>query len=205
MNITNEDNMDLMARYDDNYFDLAIVDPPYGLERLKKGSLRLGGTKGNYKEKIKWDTKPIKKYWDELFRVSKNQIVWGANNFEMPPSEYFCIWNKKQTVDNFATAEYAWVSMGLKKPAKMFDYGIHKHNHTTKIHPTEKPVKLYEWLLMNYAKEGDKILDTHLGSGSIAIACHNLGFDLTACELDKEYYDAAMKRLNDHKLQQKLF
>jgi|TARA_R110000822_G_scaffold4431_1_gene19070 site-specific DNA-methyltransferase (adenine-specific) len=198
MNITNEDNMELMARYEDNYFDLAIVDPPYGLERLKKGSLRLGGTKGNYKDSLKWDNKPLQDYWNELFRVSKNQIVWGANNFVMPPSEYFCIWNKKQTVDNFATAEYAWVSMGLKKPAKMFDYSIHKHNHTDKIHPTEKPVKLYEWLLINYAKEGDKILDTHLGSGSIAIACHNLGFDLTACELDTEYFKAATKRLKQH-------
>jgi site-specific DNA-methyltransferase (adenine-specific) len=140
-----------------------------------------------------------------LFRVSKNQIVWGANNFVMPPSEYFCIWNKKQTVDNFATAEYAWVSMGLKKPAKMFDYSIHKHNHTNKIHPTEKPVQLYKWILKNYAKEGDKILDTHLGSGSIAIACHNLGYDLTACELDTEYYEKAMERINNHKRQIRMF
>ena len=205
MTITNEDNMKLMARYEDNSFDLAIIDPPYGLERLKKGSLRLGGIKGNYKKNLEWDVKPKKEYWNELFRVSKNQIVWGANNFEMPPSEYFCIWNKKQTVDNFATAEYAWISMGLKKPAKMFDYGIHKHNHTYKIHPTQKPIKLYEWLLMNYAKEGDKILDTHLGSGSIAIACHNLGYDLTACELDKEYYDAAIQRINEHKQQLRIF
>ena len=205
MKITCEDNMELMARYEDNHFDLAIVDPPYGLERLKKGSLRLGGTKGNYKDSLKWDNKPLENYWDELFRVSKNQIVWGANNFVMPPSEYFCIWNKKQTVDNFATAEYAWVSMGLKKPAKMFDYSIHKHNHIDKIHPTEKPVSLYEWLLMNYAKEGDKILDTHLGSGSIAIACHNLGYELTGCELDKDYYEAAIKRIEQHKQQQRLF
>ena len=95
--------------------------------------------------------------------------------------------------------------MGLKKPAKIFEYGIHKHNHTTKIHPTQKPVKLYEWLLMNYAKEGDKILDTHLGSGSIAIACNNLGFDLTACELDKEYYETAIKRIKLNIKQQRLF
>jgi site-specific DNA-methyltransferase (adenine-specific) len=200
MTITNEDNMELMARYEDNHFDLAIVDPPYGIERFKKGfgDTRFKTDKRTAKNGIEWDKKPLKDYWDELFRVSKNQIVWGANNFVMPPSEYFCIWNKKQTVDNFATAEYAWVSMGLKKPAKMFDYSIHKHNHIDKIHPTEKPIKLYEWLLMNYAKEGDKILDTHLGSGSIAIACHNLGFDLTACELDKDYYDAAIKRLSQH-------
>ena len=207
MKITNEDNMKLMARYEDNHFDLAIVDPPYGIERFKKpsGTTRFKSSKLMQDEGLTWDNKPSKEYWTELFRVSKNQIVWGANNFIMPPSEYFCIWNKKQTVDNFATAEYAWVSMGLKKPAKMFDYGIHKHNHTTKVHPTQKPVKLYEWILMNYANEGDKILDTHLGSGSIAIACHNLKYDLTACELDTEYYNAAMKRLSNHQLQTKLF
>jgi len=199
--------MKLMARYEDNYFDLAIVDPPYGIERFKKsfGDTRFKMDKRTAKKGIEWDNKPSQEYWLELFRVSQNQIVWGANNFVMPPSEYFCIWNKKQTVDNFATAEYAWVSMGLKKPAKMFNYSIHKHNHTNKIHPTQKPIALYEWLLMNYAKEGDKILDTHLGSGSIAIACHNLGFDLTACELDKEYYDAAIKRIDNHKNQQRLF
>lgn len=207
MLITNEDNMELMARYEDNYFDLAIVDPPYGIERFKKGfgDTRFKMDKRTNKNGIEWDTKPIQEYWIELFRVSKNQIVWGANNFVMPPSEYFCIWNKKQTVDNFATAEYAWVSMGLKKPAKMFDYGIHKHNHTTKIHPTQKPIALYEWLLMNYAQEGDKILDTHLGSGSIAMACHNLKYDLTACELDTEYYNAAMKRLKEHQQQLTMF
>ena len=123
----------------------------------------------------------------------------------MPTSEYFLIWNKKQTVDNFATAEYAWVSMGLKTPAKIFDYGIHKHNHTDKIHPTQKPVALYKWLLDKYAKENDKILDTHLGSGSIAIACHDYGFELTACELDKEYYDKAIQRIKNHTNQTKLF
>ena len=199
------DCMDHMAKCKDNAYDLAIVDPPYNLQRFKNGI----GKNDRHKVKTKntlWNNNaPKENYFKELFRISKNQIIWGANNFILPPTEYFCIWNKKQTVDNFATAEYAWVSMGLKKPAKIFDYGIHKHNHTNKIHPTQKPVKLYEWLLMNYANEGDKILDTHLGSGSIAIACHNLGFDLTACELDKEYFDASMKRLNDHKLQQKLF
>jgi site-specific DNA-methyltransferase (adenine-specific) len=207
MLITNEDNMKLMGRYEDNHFDLAIVDPPYGIERFQKpsGSTRFKTSKLMQEEGLVWDKKPNQEYWSELFRVSKNQIVWGANNFVMPPSEYFCIWNKKQTVDNFATAEYAWVSMGLKKPAKMFDYSIHKHNHTNKIHPTEKPVALYKWLLKNYANEGDKILDTHLGSGSIAIACHDMGFDLTACELDTDYYNAAMKRIEDHKKQLTLF
>jgi len=207
--ITNEDNMKLMARYPDNYFDLAIVDPPYGIEAFKKG---LGGTRfdAHAKGNLSFNNNvPDDKYFKELFRVSKNQIVWGANNFLMPTSEYFCIWNKLQTVDNFASAEYAWVSRGLKKPAKVFTYAIHKHNARKKgqekIHPTQKPVKLYEWLLDKYAKEGDKILDTHLGSGSIAIACHNMKYDLTACELDTEYYNAAMKRLKQHTNQQRLF
>ena len=207
MQITNEDNMELMARYPDKYFDLAIVDPPYGIERFKKpsGKTRFKSSKLMQDEGLTWDNKPTQKYWDELFRVSKNQIVWGANNFLMPPSEYFLIWNKQQTVDNFASAEYAWVSMGLKTPAKIFNYGIHKHNHTDKIHPTQKPIDLYKFILDKYAKQGDKILDTHLGSGSIAIACHDLGFDLTACELDTDYFNAAMKRIADHKKQIKLF
>ena len=203
----NIDCMEYMKGLDDNAFELAIVDPPYGIERFKKG---FGKTRFKMDERtanngIEWDSKPKKDYWNELFRVSKNQIVWGANNFEMPPSEYFCIWNKKQTVDNFASAEYAWVSMGLKKPAKIFDYGIHKHNHTVKIHPTQKPVKLYEWLLANYAKKGDRILDTHLGSGSSAIAAHYGGFDFVGCELDEDYYKAAKERFDRETAQVALF
>ena len=205
--IYNKDCMEAMKEMSDNQFDLAIVDPPYGIERFKKGfgTTRFKMDKRTAKNGIEWDIKPKDIFFIELFRVSKNQIIWGANNFVLPPTEYFCIWNKKQTVDNFATAEYAWVSMGLKKPAKIFEYSIHKHNHTNKIHPTQKPVKLYEWLLMNYAKEGDTILDTHLGSGSIAIACHNLGFELTGYEIDKEYFEAANKRIKEHKSQKRLF
>jgi len=197
------DCMEAMKDMSDNQFDLAIVDPPYGIERFKKGfgTTRFKMDKRTAKNGIEWDIKPKDNFFQELFRVSKNQIIWGANNFILPPTEYFCIWNKKQTVDNFATAEYAWVSMGLKKPAKIFEYSIHKHNHTNKIHPTQKPVKLYEWLLMNYAKEGDTILDTHLGSGSIAIACHNLGYDLTGYEIDKDYYEAAKKQIKEHQNQ----
>jgi len=206
--ITNEDNMELMARYPDKYFDLAIVDPPYGIERFKKVTTTPTVKDVHAKRFQRMETvnneKPNLNYWNELFRVSKNQIVWGANNFELPPSEYFLCWNKEQAMPNFATLEYAWVSMGLKKPAKLFTYSIHKHNQTHKIHPTQKPVALYKWLLHNYAKEGDKILDTHLGSGSISIACHDLGFDLTACELDTDYYNAAIKRLTDHQKQLKL-
>jgi site-specific DNA-methyltransferase (adenine-specific) len=214
--ITNEDNMLLMARYPDNYFDLAIVDPPYGLERFKKASTETTGVyakRGSFKNKDgqNWnDIKPNIHYFEELFRVSKNQIIWGANNFNLPTTEYFCVWDKMQYMPNFASAEYAWVSMGLKAPAKVFRYGIHKENAIRKqsggkIHQAQKPIKLYEWLLNSYANEGDKILDTHLGSGSIAIACHDYGFELTACELDKEYYDKAIQRIKNHTNQQKLF
>jgi len=201
------DCLEVMKEMPDNTYDLAIVDPPYGIERFKKpsGNTRFKSSKLMQEEGLTWDKKPTQDYWKELFRVSKNQVVWGANNFEMPPSEYFCIWNKQQPVPNFASAEYAWVSMGLKKPAKVFTYSIMKHNHTNKIHPTQKPVKLYEWLLDNYAKEGDKILDTHLGSGSIAIACHNRKFNLDAWEIDEEYYNNAVERLDTHKSQLTMF
>jgi len=209
LTITNEDNMALMARYPDKYFDLAIVDPPYGIGRFGD-RVELSNRLCKSAKLNQWDIKPNQLYFNELFRVTKNQIIWGANNFTLPPTEYFCIWNKKQTVDNFASAEYAYVSMDLKKPAQVFEYSIHKtmadrKDEGGKIHPTQKPVKLYKWLLDKYAKQGDKILDTHLGSGSIAIACHDYGFDLTACELDKEYFDAAMKRINNHIAQTKLF
>jgi len=200
--------MEAMGLMKDNEFDLAIVDPPYGIKRFEKpsGSTRFNSSEMMQNEGLKWDTKPQKNYWESLFRISKNQIVWGANNFEMPSSEYFCIWDKQQTVDNFASAEYAWVSMGLKKPAKVFRYGIHQHNADKgKIHPTQKPVKLYEWLLLNYAKEGDKILDTHLGSGSSRIAADKLGFDFTGYEIDKDYFEAQEKRFKDYKSQMVLF
>lgn len=209
LNITNEDNMELMARYPDNYFDLAIVDPPYGIERFKNVTTNPSEKDVHAKRFQRMESvnneKPSNEYWEELFRVSKNQIIWGANNFQLPPTEYFLCWNKEQAMPNFATLEYAWVSMGLKKPAKLFTYSIHKHNQIDKVHPTQKPVPLYKWILDNYAKQGDKILDTHLGSGSIAIACHDYGFDLTACELDKEYFDKAMERINNHTKQLKLF
>ena len=195
--ITCEDNMELMARYEDNYFNLAIVDPPYGIGLD-------GGQIGYSKHKKKdWDRcSPPKEYFDELFRVSKNQIIWGFNHFldKLPNTKAVIFWNKHQN-GYFAEGELAWCSVGT---VKYYDRAYQK-DIGNKIHPTQKPVALYEWLLMNYAKEGDKILDTHLGSGSIAIACHNLGFDLTACELDKEYYDAAIKRIEQHKNQTRLF
>ena len=199
MVITNEDNMKLMARYEDNYFDLAIVDPPYGIGINNSGRLGHYGGRGK-----KWDNEiPTDSYFEEVFRTSKNQIVWGGNYFNMPPTRCFLIWDKQQPESvSFASCEYAWTS--FDKSAKTF-YKRPQNADNIRIHPTQKPVKLYEWLLMNYAKEGDKILDTHLGSGSIAIACHNLKYDLTACELDKEYYESAMKRLKQHQQQLTMF
>ena len=209
MTITNEDNMELMARYEDKYFDLAIVDPPYGIN-LANMNMGAGNKpkhcnkkRRGYKAK-NWDLKkPSKEYFNEVKRVSKNQIIWGGNYFDLGVCYGFCIWDKGSPEGmSFSDCEFAWHS--FKKVAKLYKYSTYK-NKKTKIHPTQKPVKLYEWLLMNYAKEGDKILDTHLGSGSIAIACHNLGYDLTACELDKDYFNAAIKRINQHKAQQRLF
>ena len=194
--ITNEDNMELLKRTPDNYFDLAIVDPPYGIG-ISSNPIR------QQHQKKDWDNAiPTKKYFDELFRVSKNQIIWGGNYFDLPPSRGFFIWDKKQPHDfSLAMCEMAWSS--IQKPAKMWKLSVLKEQN--KIHPTQKPIQLYEWLLMNNSEKGFKILDTHLGSGSIAIACHNLGFELTACELDVEYYDKAIQRIKDHTSQQKLF
>lgn len=207
--ISNEDNMQLMARYKNNCFNLAIVDPPYGIN-LANMNMGIGNTpKASKLKNRKWKAKnwdiaiPTKEYFNELFRVSKNQIIWGGNYFNLPPCKKFIIWDKKIPKGlSFSDCEYAWTS--FKGANKMFRYSAYK-NKIDKFHPTQKPIKLYEWLLMNYAKEGDKILDTHLGSGSIAIACHNLGYELTACELDKEYYDLAIKGLKQHQSQIRMF
>ena len=203
MKITNECNIELMARYKDNHFDLAIVDPPYGIGANKEKEHN-GWKSYGVKE---WDNEiPSKEYFEELKRVSKNQIVWGGNYMTefLPPKMCWLLWDKGQRDFSLADGELAWTSFNkamriftMPRATAMQD----AKNSGGKIHATQKPVKLYEWLLMNYAKEGDKILDTHLGSGSIAIACHNLKYDLTACELDKEYFEAAMKRLNNHTAQ----
>jgi site-specific DNA-methyltransferase (adenine-specific) len=198
MTITNEDNMELMARYPDKYFDLAIVDPPYGIDR---NGMNMGNSVFNKDDK-KWDNSiPTNEYFDKLFRVSKNQIIWGGNYFPLPQSQYFAIWDKGETMygRDFAECEFAWVKSGGTRIYKK------SPNQPERIHPTQKPVALYKWLLDKYAKPTDKILDTHLGSGSIAIACHDYKFDLTACELDKEYFDKAMTRINNHVAQTKLF
>jgi len=199
-----EDCMALMARYPDKHFDLAIVDPPYGIARLSVEENRSPDSKHRrsmakmVNSAKAWNSKkPDAAYFAELFRVSRNQIVWGANNYDLPPTEYFCVWDKQQTVPNFASAEYAWVSMGWKMPAKVFRYQIHgaASDDGDKIHPTQKPVALYRWLLANYAEKGQRILDTHLGSGSHAIACHYFGAHLTACEIDADYFAAATARI----------
>ena len=210
--ITNEDNMSLMSRYQDNYFDLAIVDPPYGInqDKVQEGlSNKKGFTKnaGTYKEyhQTQWDNAvPTKQYFNELIRVSKNQIIWGGNYFLDLHLKGCVIWYKGNS-GNFKEGELAKSSFNTFKVYKYSRADAYINHCDIKIHPTQKPVKLYEWLLINYAKEGNKILDTHLGSGSIALACHNLGFELTACELDKEYYNASIKRIKDHISQQRLF
>ncbi len=203
----NMDCMEGMKQFPDKYFGLAIVDPPYGIARFGN---RVELSNGIYKEaKInKWDIKPTQEYFDELFRVSQKQIIWGANNFTLPETEYFIVWDKWQTVDNFASAEYAWTN--CKVPAKVFRYSIHKvmqerKQDGGKIHPTQKPVALYEWLLKNYAKPGDKILDTHVGSASSLIACHKMGFEYIGFEIDKDYYEAAQERIRIHMQQQTIF
>ena len=203
MKITNEDNMELMSRYDDNHFDLAIVDPPYG---ISAGSKTYGKRKIKHKKKD-WDKEtPKDLFYEELFRVSKKQIIWGGNYFKLPLTNGWIVWDKDRKKETtFSDGEMAWTNfLNLLKITKIKYDCFLGADPDGRIHPTQKPVKLYEWLLMNYAKEGDKILDTHLGSGSIAIACHNLGFDLTACELDKEYFEAAMKRLKQHQSQLRL-
>lgn len=205
LTITNEDNMALMARYPDNYFDLAIVDPPYGIGHSLLSGEKRGSKFVRTTKHVEWDVLPNENYFNELKRVSKNQIIWGGNYFldYLQSTRGMLIWDKIQIFSG-ADFEFAWTSFDTS--AKAFRMSrIEAYGNINKIHPTEKPVDLYKFCLDKFAKENDKILDTHLGSGSIAIACHDYGFDLTACELDKEYFDKAMQRINNHVAQQKLF
>jgi len=207
--IENCDNMELMARYPDNYFDLAIVDPPYGI----MGNSHGGGKKGrnswskNQYENIKeagkdWDKEtPTIEYYKELCRVSKNQIIWGANHYNWGLcSECWVVWDKQTFIPSMSRYEIAYTSFS----GHVADITVNS-NQKGRIHPNQKPVKLYEFLLNRFAKEGDKILDTHLGSGSIAIACDNYKFDLVACEANLKYYTKAKERINNHIAQQRLF
>lgn len=232
--ITNEDNMSLMARCPDKYFDLAIVDPEYGLNadkptkkpsriKQKNGSFLPVNNEG-YKHK-EWDSEPAgSAYFTELNRVSKHQIIFGANYYDFNLKGGRIVWDKLNGKCDQFGCEIAYNSLNNRTDIVYFLWsgmmqGIYcgndvrraltqqgnKQLNEKRIHPTQKPVALYKWLLCNYAEPGFKILDTHLGSGSIALACHDYGFDLTACELDKEYYDSAMKRINQHTSQQQLF
>jgi len=191
INMYNVDCMDWMKNTPDNFYSFAIVDPPYGIGINKSGRL------GHYGGKKKWDDAiPKDNYFEELFRVSKNQIIWGGNYFNLPPCKCFLIWDKKQPPGiSFADSEYAWSS--FKTPSKTFRLFPVKADKV-RIHPTQKPVKLYKWILKKYGKEGDNILDTHGGSGSICIACHDLQYDLDWMELDEDYYESASNRYNEH-------
>jgi site-specific DNA-methyltransferase (adenine-specific) len=204
--IYNQDCLEAMKKMSDNQFDLAIVDPPYGINIAKWDAI---------------DMKPNNEYFIELLRVSKNQIIWGGNYFNLPISQNWICWNKTMKQHKWRKNkkcfefELAWTSLDIKtKIINFTDFGNTNgfdgklkvnYSFKGKIHPTQKHSKLYEWLLMNYAKKGDTILDTHLGSGSIAIACYNLGFDLTGYEIDKEYFKVATKRIEQHKAQIRLF
>jgi len=201
--------MEYMKELPDKYFDLAIVDPPYGIKQNKNQGKSIGLRKkwiGYDKKKYtskNWDNEPpTAGYFTELYRVSKNQIIWGANYFKLKQTKGIIAWDKQCDGTGFSHFELAFTS--FDKSAKIFRYPIQGESQK-RIHPTQKPVQLYKWLLTKYAKPNDKILDTHLGSGSHAIACHDLGFDLVGCELDKDYFDAACKRLNNHQKQLKIF
>ena len=193
------DCLEAMKEMPDNTYDLAIVDPPYGININSSGRLGHYGGKGKT-----WDKEtPSEEYFIQLERVSKNRIIWGANYFNMPPTRCFIIWDKEQPESvSFASCEYAWTN--FNKSAKTY-YQRPQNADIERIHPTQKPVKLYEWLLTNYADKGNKILDTHLGSGSHAIACNNLGFSLVASELDEDYFNASVNRITLETSQERLF
>ena len=200
--IYNDDCLNILKQLPDKCIDLVLTDPPYGIGRFGD---RVG------KEANVWDKKPSQELFNEIFRVSKNQIIFGANNFTLPESEYFLVWNKMQTVDNFASAELAYTNM--KIPAKVFNYSIHqvmqdRKKQGGKSHPTEKPVKLMEWCILLADKFIDKngiILDCFSGSGTTAIACHNLKRRFICIEKNYGYWKASCERLEEHQSQLRLF
>lgn len=192
------DCMDYLPRFPDKYFELAIVDPPYGINIQKSGRLKRYNT-----DEIWDDSIPNEQYFCQLFRVSQNQIIWGGNYFYLPPTRCFLIWDKKQPENiSFASCEFAWTSFDMS--AKTFYYSPHQEIEK-RIHTTQKPVALYDWILSKYAKQGDKILDTHVGSASSLIACYKNGFNYIGFEKDPYYYELANKRLEEYKSQITLF
>ena len=197
------DCMEGMKQYPDRFFDIAIVDPPYGLlNKLVDGGSTRNAKFDNHRENVTWDIKPNEDYFIELYRVSKNQIIWGGNYFDLPPTRCNIIWDK---VQNFTGSDFelAWTS--FNKPSKAFRLSRVEAYNNGKIHPTQKPVKLYDWLIMNYAKDCETILDTHVGSGSSRIAAHKAGKSFVGFEIDKDYHEAQEKRFNDYKRQLSLF
>ena len=220
IDIVNSDCVEVLKSFDDNYFDLAICDPPYGIGFDKyvysngDGAKAKGFKKQNNKVAPKnWDKGiPQKEYWNELFRVSKNQIIWGGNYFTefLPPKMGWIYWHKKgNDASKFSDGELAWTSFDRALKFVKYDWigfgYINNAGSDKKIHPTMKPKELYEWVLENYAKKGDKILDTHLGSGSSAIASFRLGFDFVGIEIDKEYYQSSIKRFKEQTAQLRVF
>lgn len=196
--VENRDCLEAMKEFPDKFFDLAVCDPPYSINRFKNGETSRLRKYGSLKSVN--DERPTKEYFDELFRVSKNQIVWGFNHLcdLLPPTTEFIFWYKHQPVETYSDGELAWTS--FTKTAKCFDYAYFGNigADTYRIHPTQKPVALYQWILSKYAKQGDKILDTHLGSGSSRIACYNGGFDFWGYEIDKEYFEKQEQRFENH-------
>lgn len=194
------DNMELMSHYKDNHFDLAIVDPPYELpKRSGKGAGKLANRKIQEMHQLGWDIAPKKEYFDELFRVSKNQIIWGGNYFGdyLGRTRGILCWDKKQPFENFSAWEFAWTSFDCV--ARMYRYPT--TSVRGKIHPTQKPVGLYQFILKHYANKRDKILDTHLGSGAIALATMEKGLHLTGCEISQDYFDKTIQRIKDNPVQ----
>lgn len=218
----NMDCLEAMRSMPDKAFDLAVVDPPYGIGVMtmnytKSGAVRTHGyaaaKRRDYRKQSEWDIAPEQEYFDQLFRVSKKQIIWGGNYFQLPPTKGFIVWDKRvddSMSNDFADCELAWLSEGLGV-ARVFRFcwngmiqGDMK-NKEERFHPTQKPVALYKWILNRYAKPGDKILDTHLGSGSSRIAAYDLGFDFVGYEIDKEYFDKQEERFEKHTAQTSLF
>lgn len=198
------DCMEYMKDIEDNYFELAIVDPPYGINFAKKHT----GKGWVERESKEWDKAPPKaEYFEELYRISKNQIIWGGNYFvkHLHHSQGWIFWDKGQREFSLADGELAFTS--FSRALRVFEYarGTMAAKEKNKFHPTQKPVALYKWLLKNYAKPGDKIFDSHVGSGSIRIACHDMGFEFTGCELDKDYWEAQEQRFKNHTAQNDLF
>lgn len=200
----NVDCMEYMRGVPDNFFDLAVCDPPYGIEKGFKATSRIQKY-GNMKTVN--DMKPPAEYFAELFRVSKNQIVWGYNHLSdlLPPTKEFIFWYKHQPVESYSDGELAWTS--YRKTAKCFDHAYFGNvgADTVRIHPTQKPVALYTWLYQKYAQPGYKILDTHLGSGSSRIAAYDFGLDFVGCEIDAEYFRKQEQRFKEYAAQQRLF